>query len=344
MRSLRFAFVLLIPSLVATLFVSCGAEDDFGGLAPSGSCLTHTDCESGCCLADYTCAEDPGTCSAQTCPGAKTPLAVGKEVFLQSEALLEDDLPGACLKADHPELVFQLLPAAAGTLAIIASTGSVELRSECASRTKVLACLSESNELVRGVERKPLYLIATPGAYDEVPGIRVLLTPPACGDRALNAGEECDLGDRNGEEGSGCTQDCKFAGVEPNTEQCATADLFIDASQPPLQGYTFGYTDDAPAACNAREGGADRFYRITPAENGTLKLTLNAEFDAVLSIYNRCAGGQVDGLMRCSDANVPGDPEVVTLPVSKGTSYYVAVDGHSATQQGPFELTVEFNQ
>jgi hypothetical protein len=342
--------MLVIPSLVGALFVSCGADDDMGGLVPSGGCVTHTDCESGCCLADYTCAEDPGACSAQTCPGAKTPLTVGKEVYLKSDALLEDDLPGACLKPDHPEFVFQLLPAAAGTLAIIASAGAVELRSDCASRTKVLACLRESDELVRGVEREPVYLIATPGAYDEVPGIRVLLTPPACGDRALNADEECDLGDRNGEDESGCTEDCKFAGVaveaggQHGGDECGAEELFLTGSAPraTLNGYTFGYADDTGPACHARPGGADRFYKVGVGGSGLLKVTLEAEFDAVLSIYSLCDAGRADGLLRCADGAVPSAVETLEVPVVKGKGYHIGVDGYSETQQGPFKLSVEF--
>ncbi len=208
--------------------------------------------------------------------------------------------------------------------------------------------------------------------------MEVSYLPAACGDGVVNKanGETCD--DGNTMSNDGCDANCQ---VETTSlfDKCPGEPVVLFANNPQvLQGGTWGYADDyahtpnVPAgsctvpAIAGPDGGRDRIYRVTPAEDGTLTASVGyaadgvtdvCETDGILSpncwdrvLYvtgpNACDtnnDGVLDGpQLACSDAG-PFTPETVSVPVIQGQEYYVIVDSLASFPAyfGAFNLRLE---
>jgi hypothetical protein len=105
----------------------------------------------------------------------------------------------------------------------------------------------------------------------------------------------------------------------------------------PVSGDTSSASDDAAASCLTNPNTPDLIYLVTPPTDGTLVLTLTADWDGGLHVRTTCddQGSEVG----CVDSGGGGQDEVLSIPVIGGTPYYVFVDAYAEDQSGPFTLT-----
>ena len=121
--------------------------------------------------------------------------------------------------------------------------------------------------------------------------------------------------------------------------------------QATVSGTNVGATKESGEPDHANDpGGKSVWYEWTPEESGTTIMdTFNSDFDTVLGVYT---GSAVDGLTEvASNENAPhggSGPSWVRFAATAGTTYRIAVDGHSrpgyeAARSGDIALKVAFD-
>jgi cysteine-rich repeat protein len=104
----------------------------------------------------------------------------------------------------------------------------------------------------------------------------------------------------------------------------------------PLTGTTAGSSALTPTACNDGSG-PEVVYAVTPAEAGTLAVTLSSDKAKVLYVrQDACAGTDLSCMT--------GKPATAELIVEAGKTYYVVVDGAKAGDAGAFSLVLTLSQ
>jgi cysteine-rich repeat protein len=155
-----------------------------------------------------------------------------------------------------------------------------------------------------------------------------------CGDGYAQIGaEECD--DGNADDGDFCTNACKLN--NPVSYGCPGIPLGVGlAMDNGLTGDSNAATDTAQGSC----GGLDSpeiVYAVTPADTGTLVVTMSGLEGSDPVLYARsvdCQGGMELG---CSDSSFAGGTEQILFPVLANTAYYVFADGYPGNA-GKFSL------
>jgi hypothetical protein len=109
-------------------------------------------------------------------------------------------------------------------------------------------------------------------------------------------------------------------------------------------GTTIGAADKFIASCVTSDGGPsgpDRVYKITLASHATVHLAVTAAtFDASLTLRKSCVdgpGGASAAELECAGESDGAHHTSIDRDLESGT-YYVVVDGQSATDQGPYTL------
>ncbi|MGZ3419853.1 MAG: DUF4215 domain-containing protein [Polyangiales bacterium] len=161
-----------------------------------------------------------------------------------------------------------------------------------------------------------------------------------CGNGFVNTGEECD--DGNLTAGDGCSPTCTL-------EPTSTADVcdgdtltLTSTSDTTWKGTLSGDTSTANPNYTSKCGGGlskDLVYQFVAPTDGKAVITLEPEFAAVISVRGTCkdAGSELG----CIDQSTPKvEPISVTVPITKGQSYFAIVDGYGGAS-GKFKLTVE---
>lgn len=196
---------------------------------------------------------------------------------------------------------------------------------------------------------------------NELAGIDAVAT--ACGNGALDPGEECD--DGNLDDSDDCPSTCQAArcgdglvragvevcdhgiddgsddclswcGAPPGGERCpgAYAAVWRD-SEVVLRGTTKGAGDDAAIPDCGLAGAEDVVYAILPQESGSLTVKQdNGLDDGVVYLMNTCEDGLP--LFECG-----GDPPAVL--VHKGDVVYVTVDGQDFSSAGRYALRLSLD-
>jgi hypothetical protein len=85
----------------------------------------------------------------------------------------------------------------------------------------------------------------------------------------------------------------------------------------------------------------DLVYVVVPGADGTLVLSLASEWDGGVYVRTTCDDPATE--LACTDQLGDNATEVLQLPVSGGTTYYVYVDGYTSDSYGPYELTSELH-
>jgi hypothetical protein len=182
-----------------------------------------------------------------------------------------------------------------------------------------------------------------------------------CGDGVINPGEDCDPGPTPvaGCDAPGTPTQCHFTQVAPDTGACPGDTVQVPLGTTVLaatQGNTtYGFTDKYSYSCAADPGGLDRVYQVVPGASGTLTASIGYEVDGTTSIctenimasgcwayalYARSTCNQQSTELACAlDQNDPLHPESINFMVTKGTPYFVFVDGYNDVDSaGPFNL------
>jgi len=115
-------------------------------------------------------------------------------------------------------------------------------------------------------------------------------------------------------------------------------------------GTTAGYIDNYNEECPyTATGGRDVVYSYTPAANGAIDITLCNDataYDTKLYVYDTPTPVTGDAIACnddvCSTVAYPSPyvSEVLSVPVTAGTTYYIVVDGYSSADYGAYAITV----
>ena len=272
---------------------------------------------------------------------------------------LKDDYTSYCTKGGNLEPALdgvvaispQLDPGEAGTLTITATrsagTAILYTQSECGQSETVLSCgvadLTTSTQLAV-TEGDVVYAVAeTPAGDAGSVTVKAELAPAVCGDGALNQGEGCDFGDT--EPDDGCDPDCQFeAPADAASDKCPGTPSPVNLSLTQTfetSGFTIGYSDDYDAPCSDAKGAPERVFSVNVDASGTLRVTVDADFDAVVSVYDSCVSEALVGARGCTDATDPTATEVLQVPAVSGARYLIVVDGFNASSMGTFSLKAE---
>lgn len=141
-------------------------------------------------------------------------------------------------------------------------------------------------------------------------------------------GSACDV--------SGCGQslDCNLNAVPDECDVAVPAHVAKSescaAALPVGPGRTYssttvGATNDGSSTCGSNSG-PDVWYRYTPAQDGTAKISLcGSSFDTVLSVHAGCPGETTNQLI-CNDDLCNRQSEL-SLDVTAGQTYYIRIGG-----------------
>lgn len=131
--------------------------------------------------------------------------------------------------------------------------------------------------------------------------------------------------------------------AQPPGDICETA---LPLSVPDtVSGTTAGFNNDYNYLCDGgTETGADVVYVYTPATNDSISFNLctgGTDFNTRLYIYTgSCESQQVIACDRYGCELYPGGWRSILLcvPLTAGTTYFVVIDGGTATEQGNYSL------
>jgi cysteine-rich repeat protein len=137
---------------------------------------------------------------------------------------------------------------------------------------------------------------------------------PICGNRVIEAPEECD--DGNVAAGDGCSAACT---IEP-LEACPGLPIALTPAGLTIAGTLVGRSDDLAPSCDSSL--LDVVYEVTPSVTGTLVATLKGDYEKSLSVRSICGDGPTSEM-----ACVAGKGDlVVTRWVYAGVKYHVVID------------------
>jgi hypothetical protein len=103
------------------------------------------------------------------------------------------------------------------------------------------------------------------------------------------------------------------------------------------RGSTRGGASSFGAACGARAAGPDQPYAFALTESARVRLRMQAEFDAVLSLRSRC--DMPESEFACNDDSPSGQP-LLTAELAPG-AYVAVVDAAARGEGGEFVLTLQ---
>jgi cysteine-rich repeat protein len=217
-------------------------------------------------------------------------------------------------------------------------SATAELGQECVpNRTLVCLCgLDEgTQEYTEACELTPCKCSPKKAATDD--GGAAKVTTP-CGNGRLDSGEACD--DGNTVDGDGCSARCTPDGAPPAGGKCPGQPVTVWPSTPVnLAGATSSYAHRLSAGCYPAKA-PERIYAVTPAESGTLSIDASfaSEFYPVLSVRaDDCAFTSSEVMCEATG----GEPLRRVLPVEKGHTYYLVIDGELSGATGSFAVRLE---
>lgn len=325
----------------------------------------NTSAEDGC-AADCTLeAVDP---ASDACPGAPLSLPLKEDgtygrTITSSTVNLAGTLTTAltgCKTAPANDAVYAVTPQVNGRLTATVRgdyDSMIFVRSSCAATGFTdLACASSVNGngpetvTVPVVANTPLYLVVD-GARAGANGmfqLDVVLRPASCGNNLIDGGEQCD--DGNAADGDGCSSTCQIE-TGPTHDTCANADvipLTSDGTNSYSAAVSSGTTNLAgdqtfSTACAA--AGKDAIYKLTAPMSGVLRVSVpTSSFNVSLGVRNSCTPGMTTPPLTCSNASSGTGGEEVVLAVTEGVTYYVIVDGPTATDFGSFTMNLSLKE
>ncbi len=108
-----------------------------------------------------------------------------------------------------------------------------------------------------------------------------------------------------------------------------------------MNDYSFA-SSVCPGVTYACGGGSkDEVFRFMPTASGTYTITVDPTFDSVLYVVTNCTSITSLTCLGAEDA-VGSAPEVLSLGLTAGTTYYIIVDGYTTSSDlsGPYTITL----
>lgn len=161
-----------------------------------------------------------------------------------------------------------------------------------------------------------------------------------CGNRKVEEGEACDDGNTEGNDG--CSADCSTVESAFEGDTCPGKSITLlqegSALRASVTGTTKGAYNHGGTGCG---GGSapDVVYTFTPSSSGKAKVTLTADFQAMVAARTSC--DELASEASCADILVErGGKTTMEVPVFGGTPVFLFVDGYAGST-GDFTLDVE---
>ncbi len=165
-----------------------------------------------------------------------------------------------------------------------------------------------------------------------------------CSNGKIEAGEECDDGNRTPNDG--CSTTCKLEGAPASSDKCPGMPVHVwtdpvvytaTTAAPFVNDYTTQPT------CGGASGSltAERVFAVTAHKTGMLRTVgSSATFDHMLYLSETCAPtGNVLTNQVCANTVSGNGGETLTFPVTAGSTYYVVLEGGGVNQSGTVKLT-----
>lgn len=233
------------------------------------------------------------------------------------------------------------------TLILRTECGTTSTQLQCLSTTPAQAPLELSMPIAKGI---PRYVMVDSGSTiakgDYL--LDITVTPASCGNKRLDAGEQCDDGNRTA--GDGCAADCMLEPVSPAIDTCPGAPIGLS----PGTGGTYVASLTSSTAslasdfkpkstvgnCSTTLSGRDALYMVSSPVSGLLRASVNAGYDAAIYAQTApCSGDAGANVELSCSAMVDGvGIETIVVPVVANTPVGIIVDGEAANLGGLFQL------
>lgn len=312
-----------------------GELGEINELCDDGNTVSGDGCSADCQTVEYDviCASLPELAPDGTVDGDT---ATGRDGF-----------QGSCQFGIARAELFTITPPGPGRLTLRATSPTnqtLSLRGDCADPASELDCVErasagETEELILQVtDAAPAALTAMVSALTVLEEGPFTLTSEfvaeSCGDGIIAGNEVCDDGNIISEDG--CRGDCRE--IEYDVF-CAQAPVLSLSS--PNTGNTTGAPRLYDGTCSNPAGtGPDRLYRFTAPSAGRLRLLLEqGENDLAMEVFDGCGTPAEISELGCS--SVLGTEEI-EVDLAAGQAITAVVDGFSADNQGPYQLSAVF--
>lgn len=301
--------------------------------------------------------------SEDTCPGKTVAVDPGKEKVITGDtsgATDDSQGTGACAVAAGKDHVYAIIPTGTGSLNVkMTGAGALDptlyVRGDSCMTGSQLRCGETTG--AAGTEQfsfnvitgKTYYLFAdgkagTEGSYTLTLN---LTTGSFCGDGSVDSGEGCD--DANKVPGDGCENNCMPSGSVTETDACPGVTGHVwPGSTLTINGDTtaanLSYSSATGVTCGSVSGiggtAPDRVYALVAHKTGTLKVDVEANYNAVVYVRTApCATGVQVGCAAALGASTIPQTETVTFSVADGQTYYVVVDGAGSSDTAKYRGT-----
>lgn len=264
----------------------------------------------------------------------------------------------ACGDSDAKEKVYVVTSPKDGKATVRVEPGSafdanVYVRGESCGTGAQVACsetggAGKTESITFNVTAGTTYTVVVDGTASSSGTYKVAfgLSTGACSNGKPESGETCD--DGNTSDGDGCNATCtKADGDPPSGNACPGQDVHVWDAPTTATGTLGSYANHKQSEGCALVGGSapgenypEHIYNVTAHKTGTMTILAtptDTTFDFVL--YARSACDDQSSELKCANTGGDGAGETLTFPVTKDTSYMVALDGVTSGTQLPFTVT-----
>jgi cysteine-rich repeat protein len=334
---------------------ACGnGKAEYPELCDDGNTVGGDGCSATCAMEDGATASD--------CPGMgyrlkATAAAPGSVSFAGDTTSLGNaggSAVGCSPSGSGPNAVYAITPTISGSIALSLLANYpkalLHVRRECSDSATQFDCRASDAELTPLTTTVPVNAEETIYVYvdgdSSSKGLFTLdakLTVAACGNGAVDTGEECDDGNMTG--GDGCSATCAVE-RDAASYTCPGKALRLESAAAgartlKLRGTTAPAAGEALPASKFSTCGSsapDVVYQVTSDIDGWLTATVSGgQFNGAVSLRAACPGTSD---LACDKSGSGNDPDTLHAAMNKETSYFVIVDGATTGKSGPFELTL----
>jgi cysteine-rich repeat protein len=245
-----------------------------------------------------------------------------------------------------PDVAFVYQTQSGGELTVMLDSGLdmvLSLRQTCGGGGADVRC---SDAVAGGTEQASVvvepgetWYVVVGGAVPGVEGpfsLTAHVTPAGCGNGKVDLGESCDDGNKDNTDA--CNTDCQFTACKATGLTDATAMEGFPVVSMKGQTSAGGASTIQPSCARLGSSAPDKVFSLRANSTGFLEVKVTPENgqDLVLSVLDSCFTTALE--LSCSDGAPAGGVERLSVPVLKGQTLYIAVDGFDTDQAGDFTL------